>query len=175
MKEIKIQKADKQDIDAVMQLMMEAKQKVKDPQWFATDNRDYVEKRVKKHGFILKACQEGKIVGFFVVDIPGREKENLGYDLGYSEEKLEQVVHMDYAVVSKEAQGYGLQKRFVEEAEKRLCKTKYKYFLATVHPDNVYSRRNMVQMGYREAKQLLKYGGMPRIIMEKKKTDGFRF
>ena len=169
MREIVIEKADEQDIDAIMKLMSDAKQQVKDPQWFATDDKAYVLERVKKRGFILKACQKDEIVGSFIADFPGNRQENLGNDLGYSKEQLDRVVHMDYVVVSKKAQGYGLQRRFVEEAEKKLEGTKYKYFLSTVHPHNIYSWKNMKKMGYQEAKQLLKYGGMPRIIMEKKK------
>ena len=34
---------------------------------------------------------------------------------------------------------------------------------------NIYSRTNFVKAGYREARQMSKYGGMQRIIMEKEK------
>ena len=73
------------------------------------------------------------------------------------------------AVVTSKARGLGLQRRFFKEAEKQLEDTIYEYFLGTVHPDNIYSRTNFVKAGYREARQMSKYGGMQRIIMEKEK------
>ena len=64
---------------------------------------------------------------------------------------------------------YDEQAKKVAEAEKQLEDTIYEYFLGTVHPDNIYSRTNFVKAGYREARQMSKYGGMQRIIMEKEK------
>ena len=106
---------------------------------------------------------------FRSVDLPGESKHNLGYDLNYDDHKIHKVAHMDYAVVTSKARGLGLQRRFFKEAEKQLEDTIYEYFLGTVHPDNIYSRTNFVKAGYREARQMSKYGGMQRIIMEKEK------
>ena len=88
-------------------------------------------------------------MGFFIVDLPGESKHNLGYDLNYDDHKIHKVAHMDYAVVTSKARGLGLQRRFFKEAEKQLEDTIYEYFLGTVHPDNIYSRTNFVKAGYK--------------------------
>ena len=97
------------------------------------------------------------------------EDTNNTFLLNYDDHKIHKVAHMDYAVVTSKARGLGLQRRFFKEAEKQLEDTIYEYFLGTVHPDNIYSRTNFVKAGYREARQMSKYGGMQRIIMEKEK------
>lgn len=170
MKHITIQRAEQADLDAIMDLMEEAIRTVKESDWFLPDDRAYVSDHISDRGFTLKAVDDdNEILGFFIVDFPGTASKNLGYDLEYDIDKIKKVAHMDYAVVSERARGCSLQKRFFEEAEKRLIDTPYEYFLGTVHPDNIYSRRNFIRSGYQEAKQMLKYGGMPRIIMEKEK------
>ena len=170
MKHITIKRADNTDLDAIMELMEEAVNTVKVSEWFLPDNRQYVSEHISDRGFTLKAVNSNnEILGFFIVDFPERSKHNLGYDLDYNEDKICKVAHMDYAVVTVKARGLGLQRRFFEEAEKLLEDTPYEYFLGTVHPDNIYSRTNFIKAGYREARQMPKYGGMPRIIMEKEK------
>lgn len=170
MKDIMIRRAEQADLDKIMKLMDEAIETVKVSEWFLPDDRQYVSEHISDRGFTLKAVNSNnEILGFFIVDFPGNLKKNLGYDLNYDEDKRSKVAHMDYAVVTGKARGLGLQRRFFEEAEKQLKETPYEYFLGTVHPDNIYSRTNFLKAGYREARQMSKYGGMPRIIMEKEK------
>ena len=159
MKHITIKRAEQTDVDMIMQLMQEAVDTVKVSDWFLPDNRQYIEEHISDRGFTLKALSSNnEILGFFIVDLPGESKHNLGYDLNYDDHKIHKV-----------ARGLGLQRRFFKEAEKQLEDTIYEYFLGTVHPDNIYSRTNFVKAGYREARQMSKYGGMQRIIMEKEK------
>lgn len=170
MKHITISRAEQADLDAIMELMEEAIQTVKVSDWFLPENRQYVSDHISNRGFTLKAVSsDNEILGFFIVDFPGDTKENLGYDLNYDDNKIQKVAHMDYAVVTSKARGLGLQRGFFKEAEKQLADTTYEYFLGTVHPDNIYSRTNFLKAGYREARQMPKYGGMSRIIMEKEK------
>lgn len=170
MKHIIIKRAGNTDLDAIMELMEEAVKTVKVSDWFLPGNRQYVSDHISDRGFTLKAVDSNnEILGFFIVDFPGDTKDNLGYDLNYDEDKIHKVAHMDYAVVKSSARGRHLQRRFFEEAEKLLENTPYEYFLGTVHPDNIYSRTNFIKAGYQEARQMPKYGGMQRIIMEKEK------
>ena len=170
MKHITIKRAEQSDVDAIMELMEEAVNTVKVSDWFLPDNKQYVSEHISDRGFTLKAVNSSnEILGFFIVDLPEGLKHNLGYDLNYNDDKIRKVAHMDYAVVTSKARGLGLQRRFFEEAERQLYDTPYEYFLGTVHPDNIYSRTNFIKAGYREARQMSKYGGMQRIIMKKEK------
>ncbi len=135
MKHITIKRAEQADVDAIMQLMQEAVDTVKVSDWFLPDNRQYIEEHISDRGFTLKALSSNnEILGFFIVDLPGESKHNLGYDLNYDDHKIHKVAHMDYAVVTSKARGLGLQRRFFKEAEKQLEDTIYEYFLGTVHP-----------------------------------------
>ena len=143
MKHITIKRAEQTDVDMIMQLMQEAVDTVKVSDLFLPDNRQYIEEHISDRGFTLKALSSNnEILGFFIVDLPGESKHNLGYDLNY-DDKIHKVAQLEDTI--------------------------YEYFLGTVHPDNIYSRTNFVKAGYREARQMSKYGGMQRIIMEKEK------
>lgn len=133
MKHITIKRAEQTDVDMIMQLMQEAVDTVKVSDWFLPDNRQYIEEHISDRGFTLKALSSNnEILGFFIVDLPGESKHNLGYDLNYDDHKIHKVAHMDYAVVTSKARGLGLQRRFFKEAEKQLEDTIYEYFLGTV-------------------------------------------
>lgn len=172
MTEIKITTAAMEDTNEIMEMMMTACSTIANPDWFVEDDKIYVEKHFGECGITLKACGQNKILAFLIVDIPRENSENLGFDLGFSKEQRSLTILMESAVVRPEARGLGLQKKLMEEAEKRFRGTKYQYALATVHPENVYSRNNFLKLGYEEAMEKLKYGGLPRIIMKKRIGDG---
>lgn len=82
MKHITIKRVEQADVDAIMQLMQEAVDTVKVSDWFLPDNRQYIEEHISDRGFTLKALSSNnEILGFFIVDLPGESKHNLGYDL----------------------------------------------------------------------------------------------
>lgn len=168
MMDITITTATIEDTAEIMEMMMAARSTIANPDWFVEDDAIYVERHFGKCGMTLKACGQNKILAFLIVDIPGEDSENLGFDLGFSKEQRSLTILMESAVVRPEARGFGLQKKLMEEAEKRFRGTKYQYALATVHPENVYSRNNFLTLGYEEAMEKLKYGGLPRIIMKKR-------
>lgn len=167
MMDINITVAEMEDLDEIMEMMTTARDTVENPDWFVEDNREYVKRHLGENGITLKACGQNKIMGFLIVDIPGEDEENLGFDLGFSKKERELTVLMESAIVRPEARGMGLQRKLLYEAEKWLEGRIYRYALATVHPENRYSRGNLLAMGYEEAMEKLKYGGLPRIIMRK--------
>lgn len=168
MMDITITTATIEDTAEIMEMMTAARSTIANPDWFVEDDDIYVVRHFGKCGMTLKACGQNKILAFLIVDIPGEDSENLGFDLGFSKEQRSLTILMESAVVRPEARGFGLQKKLMEEAEKRFRGTKYQYALATVHPENVYSRNNFLTLGYEEAMEKLKYGGLPRIIMKKR-------
>lgn len=143
-------------------------------EWFAPEeDKDYIKSLLSTHtGIIWKAIESvsGQTAGLFIVVFPGKNSENLGYDIGLPETELCSVAHMDTVAVHPNFRGYGLQRLLISQAEEALSKTKYRYLLCTVHPENSFSRSNMEKLGYTYIKQALKYGGLPRCIYLKKRT-----
>lgn len=104
---------------------------------------------------------------FLLVRFPGSEKDNLGRSLNLTPSQLLQVAHMETVVVSKAYIGHGLQRALLCEGERRAAAMGFRYLMATVHPDNLYSLNNFERLGYKKIELAVKYGGLPRWIMGK--------
>ena len=163
-----LRKATDDDIPAILRLMAHGKDTAAHPDWFVADGKDYVRSHIDDAGFtILALSGQNEAVGFFSVDFPGTGQENLGRLLGMADDDLSRVAHMDTAVVQKKARGRHLQRRMLNAAEEALRELPYRYYMATVHPDNRFSLDNMLAAGYRIKATSLCYGGLPRHILIK--------
>ena len=153
-----IRKAVPEDLDSIMGVMEAAQKKMSHPEWFCSDEREYMRDHIDSHGFTLVAETKDtkELAGFFLIKHPGPSADNLGRELDYPEELLPYVFHMDMAVVHPDHQGNRLQSRMLHMAEEILSYMWQgpKYLLVTVHPDNLYSLNNMTGNGY-EIKKLL--------------------
>ena len=115
----------------------------------------------------LAVDEEGKAGAMFFVILPGAHPDNLGYDLGMEEEKLKLCAMMDTAAVLPEFRGHYLQYKMMQHAEGDLRQIGYRYLLCTVHPENVFSRSNVMKQGYQKMLTKEKYGGFLRDIWMK--------
>ena len=139
-------------------------------EWFSADNAEYIDHMMREGrgiGYKAVETESGVTAGVFHVTFPGLSEENLGRDIGFGEDKLDLVAHMDSVAVLPEYRGYGLQVRLMQTAERELERLGIRYLMCTVHPDNGYSRQNVVRQGYRAVKKALKYGGYEREIFLK--------
>ena len=75
---------------------------------------------------------------------------------------------MDTAAVLPEYRGQKLQYRLMQMAEEELKKEGLRYLMCTVHPQNRYSRENVLRQGYEVAATKEKYGGYLRDILLKR-------
>lgn len=165
---IQIEAAGYKDVDAIERLMRRTAEEMEHPDWFADDDRSFIENHIEREGKILIAKIEDQVLGFFILDESGEREHNLGWSLGFTKEMCQKAIHMDSIVVAKEARGLGLQRHFLAKGEELAKESGFTYCLATVHPDNIYSRRNFTAMGYEEAALVRKYGNKPRMIMKKR-------
>lgn len=167
-------RAEREDLESVMRLIREAKDSVPDTSWFEADGVETVTRHLEEEGFILLAeCklqdrkESKETAAFLMVRFPGSAEDNLGEYLGLEEKEMAKVAHLETAVVSEKFRGIQLQYRLFQKAEEMLYGSEYRYLMATVHPDNVYSLRNMEKLGCKKAAEVLKYGGKPRLVMWK--------
>ena len=168
MAEFVIRRAEPADICGIMAVMNEAQNDKSHPDWFVSDDEEYVRAHIEGYGFVIIAqAADGEVAGFFLVKYPESREDNLGTWLEFDEEQLSHVAVMDSAVVSAVYRGNGLQGQMLKAAERLLDTEKYYYLMCTIHPDNKFSRYNMESHGYEVKKTALCYGGLPRCILLK--------
>lgn len=146
---------------------------IENKDWFVADNSENIRDLLQEeNGIGYKAIvkDSGNIAGVFVVTFPGRQEENLGWDIGLPNEELEKVAHMESIAILPEYRGNGLQYALMQTGEKELRQRGYGYLMCTIHPENVFSKNNAIKQGYKVVMTKEKYGGFIRDILLKKIT-----
>ena len=168
-----IQKAFYEDIDTLHTLQQTAYQQMTMKEWYVPDDRQFFEDHIDRNGFILKAVSPlGDIAGFLIVRYPKEAPDNLFFDiqdhLSLPLEDALLTAHMESTAVAKEHRGHHLQELLVRKGMELAASEGYLHFCATVHPDNVFSRRNGDAAGFSCVCEKEKYGGLKRCIYYKK-------
>jgi len=155
--------------EEIYNLMKNVYDRLDNKELYVCDAPEFVKAHIKDTGFTVIACNEAsEIVACFMVRYPGMDEDNLGRDIGLDANRLNQVAHMESAVVLSEYRGLGLQVAMLQYAERAIDKSKYKYFMATVSPDNPWSYCSLERNGYELKLTKEKYGGLKRRIYLKK-------
>ena len=163
------EKATGSDIPGIMHVMESAAASLEKDDWYITDDESFIRRIVEAQGFVAVAKDGDRIAGFLTIYCPGCSEDNLGRDLGFSDEMLMQAVHFDSAAVLPEYRGNGLQKKLIRYAMEMLRGTEYRYYFATVHPDNAASYKSLTSCGFEPRKTVLKYGSNLRCIVYREK------
>ena len=146
------------------------REKMKEKSWFVAESLEEFDRWMRKDQgwlYVAKDCSSGQLAGMFFVVLPGMEEENLGYDIGMQGRQLYECAIMDTVVVLPEYRGMHLQYEMMQHAEADLREMGYKYLLCTVHPENIFSRSNVMKQGYEKMLTKEKYGGFLRDIWMK--------
>lgn len=166
--EPQIQLAAPEQVDEIFAVMSGVAARMEHPEYYVTDDRDYVARHISQEGFTLLWTEEARVAGFLIVHLPRPgEEHNLGNDLGFSPRQCLLSAHMESAAILPQFRGKGIQKKLIAAAEDRVRNLGYRYSLCTVHPDNLPSLKSLQSLGYRVAATKLKYGGKLRHIMKK--------
>ncbi|MBR1478892.1 MAG: N-acetyltransferase [Lachnospiraceae bacterium] len=154
------------DVDRICDVMKKVYESMEDKALFVCDSPEFVRAHIEDEGFTVIACDNDtdEAAGYFIFRYPGIKEDNLGRDIGLSDEELERVVHMESAAVLPRYRGLSLQSKMLCYGEELIDKSKYKYFLATVSPDNPHSFQTFENNGYELAATKEKYGGLMRRI-----------
>ncbi len=158
------------DMSNICQLMQELWHKMEHQEWFAPDEEISLRDAFSQHkamGWKVIDSERKSLVGFFIVQFPGKAPDNLGRDIALPEEELEKVAHFDSVMIHPNYRGHHLQKRLIPYGEQAIKKCGYRYIMCTIHPDNIYSLQNTLAEGFEIMTKKLKYGGLPRYILKK--------
>ena len=147
----KIRLANIEDLDAIMNIMDEVSHPL-----FIKDDRDYVLRHISDEGFVFVAENE-YVDAYLMVHF-------CDYD---SDVDLYHIAYMDSVGVREVARGQRLMKILIEHAENML-EGEYCYYMATVHPDNIYSLRVFQSLGYEINQTVYRYNNNKRYLMLKK-------
>ena len=61
------------DMDGIMAVMYEAQNDKTHPDWFVSDDEEYVRAHMKEHGFVIVAqAADDSVAGFFLIKYPER-------------------------------------------------------------------------------------------------------
>ena len=134
------------------------------PRWFAPSGREDFE-AVLRDGFAFVCSVDGQVVASLQCLLRNGE---YGVDLYSDPDIIRQCADYSDVFVHPDYRGNGLQNRMERRMEERCLSAGKKILLGTVDPDNVYSYRNFLKSNYRQAARLKKYGGLDRLLMEKK-------
>jgi len=166
-----IEKAVPEDYLIVADVIQSVWQQIQQKDWFVADDSEYTcHMLIEGNGIGYKAFEKdsGALAGVFLAALPGNGEENLGRDIGLPEMELGKVAHMETIAILPEYRGNGLQHSLMKTAEEELRKQGYRYLMCTVHPENRYSKNNIINQGYQVVLTKEKYGGYVRDILLKK-------
>lgn len=147
----KIRQANIYDVDNIVNIMNEITHPL-----FIKDDRDYVLRHIQEEGFILVA-EDKEIDAYLMIHY-------CDYD---QDVDFHHIAYMDSVGVRSSARGQGLMRTLIQHAEK-LLEGEYCYYMATVHPDNIYSLRVFESLGYKCIKTVYRYNNNMRNLMLKK-------
>lgn len=169
--EFLIEKAAPGDYKTLAGVIQEVWLQMEQKEWFVADDSKTICRILEEgRGLGYKAFEKesGALAGVFLGVLPGNREENLGRDIGLAGEELETVAHMDTIAILPQYRGNGLQHTMMQAAEEELKNQGYKYLMCTVHPENIYSKKNAVMQGYKVVLTKEKYGGYVRDILLKR-------
>ncbi len=165
-----IKRAAIEDYQIMADVIQSVWQQIRQKDWFVADDSEYTcHMLTEGNGIGYKAFEKdsGALAGVFIAALPGNREENLGRDIGLSQEELGKVAHMESVAILPEYRGNGLQYVLMNTAEEELRKQGYRYLMCTVHPENIYSKNNIIKQGYQVVMTKEKYGGYLRDILLK--------
>lgn len=165
---VRIRLAKAEDCDKIYKLMREVYEGLERKELYVCDEKETVKEVLEGEGFGVVACSgKGEVVGAFLFRYPGESEENLGRDIGLSEDGLERVVHMESVAVHPNYRKRGLQAEMLRFGENYIDRRRFSFCIATVSPDNPASFKTFEKNGYVLALTKEKYGGFLRRIYVK--------
>lgn len=164
--DLEIRPCKETELDAVMLLQENIFRNMEQKDWFAVASRDENKRFMKEPNVILGVYDKDKLAAYGSIGFLGDSSDNLGWDLGWTQEKVYRCAVLDAIIVDSEYRGFGLQRELIRRCVKHAMDKKPGCIvLATVSPDNIYSLRNVQAEGFEILARKEKYGGKERYIL----------
>lgn len=164
--DLEIRPCEETELDKVMLLQEKIYKNMEQKDWFALASRDENRQFMKEPNVILGVYDKDRLAAYGSIGFLGDSPVNLGWDLGWTQEKVHRCAVLDAIIVAPEYRGLGLQWELIRRCVKHAMEKKPGCIvLATVSPDNIYSLRNVQAEGFEILARKEKYGGKERYIL----------
>lgn len=139
---------------------------IQDPQTFQPLSREELEYALS-HGITI-GVYAGEELCYFLNCLYPTPADNLGLDLGLAPEELPHVAHLEVAISSPAARGWGIHQKVLELGLRLLGEDgRTRWVCATISPFNLPSLKPALKAGLEIAQLKEKYGGLLRYILVK--------
>ena len=149
---MKIREADLSDIEAIKKCV----DACSSPLYFTDDTTiEWLQDNLKDNGICYIAEEQDEVVGYCILIYEDRVWHT-AKDIGYA-----RINQMETMGVQAAWQNMGIAKKLVEECKQHI---RTKVTLATVHPENVASKKVLQKCGFQYYKNTILYDQSPREI-----------
>lgn len=166
---IKIQQANKNDIDRILAIKLELWEQLKNKDLYEVNGitKDFLLYQLYNDGLLLKCMDKDTMIGFAIIKRKIKSDSPILSHLAHDD--IEEWIEMSNMGVLPEYRGMHLQQKMIIEAENMMKArfNKIKYSIATVHPANMASLKSFLNNGYKKVKEIKLYGGKDRCIVMK--------
>ncbi len=160
-------RCDEDSLEEICAIQEEAFRTLDNPELLRRNSKEVLHACLMEPHTTLGAYYGGRMAAFAVLYVAKDSTENLGRDIGVTEEELSTVANVKLVIVRKEFRGNGLQKLLTQRLEEFARDQGIQTLCATVSPANDYSIRNFEALGYRFYACKTKYGNLKRNIYVK--------
>jgi ribosomal protein S18 acetylase RimI-like enzyme len=108
---------------------------------------------------------EDSLIGYRLTIIPQKDDFNLGYHLGFSEDKLMKVAQFYGTLLLPKYRNKGFGQFLVKLNCELIFQKEFVYILGTAHPDNKNSLKMFYDCGFEVKKEITFYGDLPRTLL----------
>lgn len=137
------------------------------PHVLRADERDFLALHLEERGRTFGAFIDGRLMAYAALSMPGPDSDNLGRDIGLTEEQARRVSHHDGSGVHPSLRGSSLHATLNDLRYALADASGYTHVMGTVSTFNPFSLRNHLKGGMVVRDIVVKYGGMARLIIHR--------
>jgi GNAT superfamily N-acetyltransferase len=171
-----IKKLDYMHLDQVVELLDYVYETIENDALFIKDEREFFFRHLGERGQIFGVFNDSEeLVAYAVLAFPASDSDNIYHHYNIPEKQKYLVAMLDSCVVHPDYRGQGFQYELSRIREEVAQTLGYIHLLATVHPDNTPSFRNLTKLGLAVHCTKEKREGKLRHFMYKRLSHKFCF
>lgn len=137
------------------------------PHILRPDERDFMALHLDRRGRTFGAFIDGRLISYAALSLPGPDPDNLGRDIALPPDQILRVSHHEGSGVHPDIRGSNLHITLNTLRCQLASAAGYHHLMGTVSTQNPYSLRNHLTAGMVVRDIVIKYGGMPRLIIHR--------
>ncbi len=165
--EFEFRQCKESDLDQILFIQEEAFRNLDNTDLLRRNTPEMLTACLDEPHYTLGVFHQDKLIAFGILYDGLQSEENIGNDIGISEDNLSEVINFKLVIVLPDYRGNSLQKKIINHLSEKAVEKGKKIICATVSPDNVHSIRNFENAGFILHCVKTKYGGLKRNIYYK--------